>query len=93
MSKGDSIKAGDQLIGQAPDSRGHFGPYGGRFVSETLMVPLQELQAAYDQYLQDPGFLQELDKDLQDYVGRPSPLYLAEGWSQHLGGARRARRL
>ena len=79
--------AGEKLIGQAPDSRGHFGPYGGRFVAETLMVPLQELQAAYDKYLQDPDFLAELDADLQHYVGRPSPLYFAEGWSKHLGGA------
>ncbi|HFE31930.1 MAG TPA: tryptophan synthase subunit beta [Gammaproteobacteria bacterium] len=58
------------------------------FVAETLMVPLQELRAAYDQYLTDPDFLAELDRDLQDYVGRPSPLYFAEGWSRHLGGAR-----
>ena len=79
--------AGENLIGQAPDSRGHFGPYGGRFVAETLMVPLQELQAAYDKYLQDPEFLAELDADLHDYVGRPSPLYFAEGWTRKLGGA------
>jgi len=78
---------GDQIREQAPDSHGHFGPYGGRFVAETLMVPLQELQAAYDKYLQDPDFLKELDEDLQHYVGRPSPLYLAEGWSKRLGGA------
>jgi tryptophan synthase beta chain len=78
---------GDQIKEQTPDSRGHFGPYGGRFVAETLMVPLQELQAAYDKYLQDPDFLKELDEDLQHYVGRPSPLYFAEGWSKRLGGA------
>jgi len=78
---------GDQIREQMPDSRGHFGPYGGQFVAETLMVPLQELQAAYDKYLQDPGFLKELDEDLQHYVGRPSPLYFAEGWSKRLGGA------
>ena len=85
MSKTKST--GDQIREQAPDSHGHFGPYGGRFVAETLMVPLQELQAAYDKYLQDPDFLKELDEDLQHYVGRPSPLYLAEGWSKRLGGA------
>ena len=85
MSKAKTT--GDQIKGQMPDSRGHFGPYGGRFVAETLMVPLQELQAAYDKYLQDPDFLKELDEDLQHYVGRPSPLYLAEGWSKRLGGA------
>jgi len=83
-----TIEVGDKLIGNAPDDRGHFGPYGGMFVAETLMVPLQELRAAYDQYLSDPDFLAELDRDLQDYVGRPSPLYFAEGWSRHLGGAR-----
>jgi tryptophan synthase beta chain len=83
----DKLKAGEKLIGQAPDNRGHFGPYGGRFVSETLMVPLQELQAAYDQYLSDPDFLTELDEDLRQYVGRPSPLYLAERWTERLGGA------
>ncbi len=77
----------EPLIGQVPDSRGHFGIYGGKFVAETLMVPLQELQDAYDQYLTDPGFIAELDADLQNYVGRPSPLYLAEGWTRHLGGA------
>lgn len=89
MSQYDTtIEVGDKLIGNAPDDRGHFGPYGGMFVAETLMVPLQELRAAYDQYLTDPDFLAELDRDLQDYVGRPSPLYFAEGWSRHLGGAR-----
>jgi tryptophan synthase beta chain len=86
VSKAKTTKEGDLSMGQ-PDSRGHFGPYGGRFVAETLMVPLQELQAAYDKYLQDPDFLKELDEDLQHYVGRPSPLYFAEGWSKHLGGA------
>ena len=70
-----------------PDVRGHFGPYGGRFVSETLMGPLDELTKAYNQYLVDPEFLAELDADLQHYVGRPSPLYYAEQWSKKLGGA------
>ena len=70
-----------------PDERGHFGPYGGRFVSETLMGPLDELTKAYNQYLVDPEFLAELDADLQHYVGRPSPLYHAEQWSKKLGGA------
>ncbi len=77
----------EPLIGQMPDNRGHFGVYGGKFVAETLMVPLQELQDAYDQYLTDPDFIAELDADLQNYVGRPSPLYLAEGWTRRLGGA------
>ncbi|MEO5702967.1 MAG: pyridoxal-phosphate dependent enzyme, partial [Gammaproteobacteria bacterium] len=70
-----------------PDANGHFGPYGGRFVAETLMGPLEELRLAYEHYRQDPDFLAELDKDLSDYVGRPSPLYLAKRWSKQLGGA------
>ena len=71
-----------------PDCNGHFGPYGGRFVAETLMGPLAELEAAYHRYLGDPEFLAELDEDLTHYVGRPSPLYYAKRWSQELGGAR-----
>ena len=70
-----------------PDERGHFGPYGGMFVAETLMLPIQELNAAYQQYLDDPEFVAELDADLKHYVGRPSPLYHAERWSRELGGA------
>jgi tryptophan synthase beta chain len=70
-----------------PDERGHFGPYGGMFVAETLMLPIQELNAAYQQYLNDPEFIAELDADLTHYVGRPSPLYYAERWSRELGGA------
>ena len=71
-----------------PDTRGHFGPYGGRFVAETLMGPLTELEAAYHRYLGDAEFLAELDDDLTHYVGRPSPLYYARRWSEELGGAR-----
>lgn len=70
-----------------PDERGHFGPYGGMFVAETLMLPIQELNAAYQRYLDDPEFIAELDADLKYYVGRPSPLYYAERWSRELGGA------
>jgi len=70
-----------------PDDRGHFGPYGGMFVAETLIPPIQQLNAAYQQYLSDPEFIAELDTDLQYYVGRPSPLYHAERWSRELGGA------
>jgi tryptophan synthase beta chain len=71
-----------------PDERGHFGPYGGRFVAETLMHPLNELTAAYEKYLQDAEFLAELDADLAHFVGRPSPLYFAERLSRENGGAR-----
>lgn len=71
-----------------PDERGHFGPYGGIFVAETLMEPLAELRRACEQYLEDPDYLRELDADLADFVGRPSPLYFAERWTRKLGGAR-----
>jgi len=70
-----------------PDRRGHFGPYGGVFVAETLMLPIQELTAAYYRYMQDPEFLAELDYDLEHYVGRPSPVYHAQRLSRELGGA------
>jgi len=74
--------------GPLPDERGHFGSFGGCFVAETLMAPLDELNAAYRKYMQDPDFQAELDKDLAHFVGRPSPLYYAERWSNELGGAR-----
>ncbi|MCS5565405.1 MAG: tryptophan synthase subunit beta, partial [Methylococcales bacterium] len=70
-----------------PDQRGHFGPYGGIFVAETLIPPIQELTEAYHRYMADSGFMAELDADLQHYVGRPSPVYHAERWSRELGGA------
>ncbi len=73
---------------QFPDSRGHFGPYGGQFVAETLMEALHELHRAYQRYREDPDFVAELDADLADYVGRPSPIYHARRWSEQLGGAR-----
>ena len=71
-----------------PDERGHFGKYGGIFVAETLMEPLAELRQAYETYMQDPEFQQELARDLKEFVGRPSSLYLAERWSENIGGAR-----
>ena len=70
-----------------PDENGHFGLYGGRFVSETLMGPLEELEQAYKKYKDDPEFNAEFISDLKHYVGRPSPLYHAERWSEQLGGA------
>lgn len=70
-----------------PDERGHFGPYGGLFVAETLMESIEELKEAYAKYIQDPNFLAELDADLHDYVGRPSPIYHAERLSHETGGA------
>jgi len=77
----------EEITGAVPDGNGHFGVYGGKFVSETLMVPLEELRVAYEKYIQDPDFIKELDDDLRQYVGRPSPLYLAERWTKKLGGA------
>ncbi|MFA7097579.1 MAG: tryptophan synthase subunit beta [Gammaproteobacteria bacterium] len=76
-----------QPLHSLPDSNGHFGPYGGRFVAETLMEPLEELRLAYERFRNDPDFQAEFDRDLAYYVGRPSPLYHAERWSRHLGGA------
>ena len=70
-----------------PDKRGHFGPYGGIFVAETLMPAITELNEAYQRFMTDPEFMAELDQDLNHYVGRPSPLYHAERWSKELGGA------
>ena len=73
---------------QQPDDKGHFGVYGGLFVAETLMGPLTELRLAYEKFMLDKDFLAELDWELQNYVGRPSPLYFAERWSRELGGAK-----
>ncbi|MEW6169555.1 MAG: tryptophan synthase subunit beta [Pseudomonadota bacterium] len=70
-----------------PDPRGHFGPYGGQFVAETLMEPLRQLEAAYLRLKDDADFRRELDEDLRDYVGRPSPLYHARRLTQRWGGA------
>ena len=70
-----------------PDENGHFGLYGGRFVAETLMGPLEELEEAYKKYINDPEFNAEFVSDLKHYVGRPSPLYHAKRWSEQLGGA------
>jgi len=72
---------------QFPDERGHFGIHGGRFVSETLMAALQDLEKLYFRMKDDEQFLAEFDRDLAYYVGRPSPLYHAERWSKELGGA------
>ena len=73
---------------QQPDPSGHFGRYGGRFVAETLIGPLEELAAAYDAARMDPEFIAEFERDLAHYVGRPSPIYLAQRLSDEVGGAR-----
>ena len=71
---------------KVPDARGHFGPYGGRFVPETLMHPLQELEQEYFRSQHDPDFQRELDYYLKEFCGRPTPLYLAERLTRVLGG-------
>jgi len=73
---------------QLPDDRGHFGPYGGCFVSETLISALHDLDRTYEELRRDPAFQAEFDADLAHYVGRPSPLYFAERLSRENGGAR-----
>ena len=72
---------------ELPDAQGHFGPYGGMFVADTLVHALKELEQAYTKYRQDPDFLAELSLELKDFVGRPNPLYHAERLSQVVGGA------
>ncbi len=71
-----------------PDERGHFGLYGGRFVAETLMPLILDLERAYNDAKADPAFQAEMDRHLATYVGRPSPLYFAERLTQHCGGAK-----
>ena len=70
-----------------PDAKGHFGPYGGVFVSETLISALEDLKAAYARFKDDPAFKAEFAYELKHYVGRPSPIYHARRWSEHFGGA------
>jgi tryptophan synthase beta chain len=72
---------------ELPDTQGHFGPYGGVFVAETLIHALDELKAAYARYQQDAEFRAEFEYELKHYVGRPSPVYHAKRWSEHFGGA------
>jgi tryptophan synthase beta chain len=72
---------------QQPDARGHFGPYGGSFVAETLVHALDELRAAYERYRNDPEFVAEFRYELTHFVGRPSPIYHAARMSRELGGA------
>jgi len=77
-----------KAVTQLPTKSGHFGPYGGRFVSETLMSALDDLSELYERLSQDPEFQAEYDYDLAHYVGRPSPLYFAERLTKHVGGAK-----
>ncbi|UTW55217.1 tryptophan synthase subunit beta [Kordiimonas sp. SCSIO 12610] len=73
---------------QGPDEKGHFGKYGGRYVSETLMPLVLNVEKAYKEAIQDPSFIEELDELNRVYVGRPSPLYFAERLTEELGGAK-----
>ena len=82
MQMYEALKAYD-----LPDARGHFGPYGGVFVAETLMHALDELRAQYERMRNDAGFVAEFEYELKHYVGRPSPVYHARRLSQHAGGA------
>jgi tryptophan synthase beta chain len=88
MSNDKSNTVNDNELPVLPDANGHFGIYGGRFVSETLSAALDELEALYDRLSKDPSFQAEFDNDLAHYVGRPSPLYFAEQLTKHCGGAK-----
>jgi tryptophan synthase beta chain len=83
-----TIEANPLRYANQPDAEGRFGDYGGKFVSETLMAALAELEDTYRRLAQDPDFQREFDQDLAHYVGRPSPLYEAKRWSDEIGGAR-----
>ena len=83
-----SSEAVESVFSSVPDAAGRFGTYGGKFVSETLMSALSELEILYRKLSADPDFQRELDEDLTHYVGRPSPLYEAKRWSDSIGGAR-----
>src|SRR3954451_21486918 len=71
-----------------PDARGHFGPYGGRYVPQVLMAPLEALEQAYAEARVDPAFQAELKDLLENYAGRPTPLYYAKRLTEQLGGAK-----
>ncbi len=78
----------NELSSSMPDERGYFGHYGGRFVSETLMAAISELETEYRRLKNNPEFIAEIERDLKDYVGRESPLYYAERLTKHVGGAK-----
>jgi tryptophan synthase beta chain len=78
---------GKDFLTSQPDLNGRYGEYGGRYVSETLMHALDELESTYRQLKDDPDFQAEFDNDLKHYVGRPSPLYFAQRWTEKVGGA------
>ncbi len=83
-----TVDLNDKVFASMPDADGRFGSYGGKFVAETLMSALTDLEALYRRLSNDSEFQRELDHDLAHYVGRPSPLYEASRWSDQIGGAR-----
>lgn len=87
MPENDTLSLHQARDYQLPDNKGHFGIYGGSFVSETLTHALAELKEAYLQYSHDPEFLAEFHYELKHFVGRPSPIYHAKRWSEKVGGA------
>ena len=82
------LKADIKSMKSLPDATGHFGQYGGKFVAETLMGPLTDLEDSYNRFKADPDFLSSLRRDLNEYVGRPTPLYFAERLTKDIGGAK-----
>src|SRR5258708_12273624 len=87
-SRGMTARAAANTYRAGPDERGHFGIYGGRFVAETLMPLVLEVERSYLASRQDPGFQAEFEYHLKHYVGRPSPLYFARNLTRHFGGAK-----
>ncbi|HKI74880.1 MAG TPA: pyridoxal-phosphate dependent enzyme, partial [Pseudomonadales bacterium] len=81
------MQGSNENLSSMPDDSGHFGVYGGRFVSETLMRALGELETEYNRLKEDPEFIREFESDLANYVGRPSPLYHARRLTEYVGGA------
>lgn len=83
-----TVDISPELFASVPDEHGRFGQFGGKFVAETLMTALADLEKLYRDLSKDPEFQREFDEDLAHYVGRPSPLYEAKRMSDHIGGAR-----
>ena len=83
-----TVEVTPELFASVPDANGRFGQFGGKFVAETLMSALADLESLYDSLKSDTAFVREFDHDLAHYVGRPSPLYEASRRSDEIGGAR-----
>ncbi|MEK7803342.1 MAG: hypothetical protein AAB251_02945, partial [Deltaproteobacteria bacterium] len=85
--KGQGSRVKGQGLKDLPDKQGHFGIYGGRYISETLMPAVLELEKAYREFKNERDFKKELEYYLKEYVGRPTPLYFAERLTKKIGGA------